>query len=143
MFSNHGPARLGWMAKRAPAGARQVDWFAAGMGLVLAVVAQLAGATVLFGGHRSDAMGQGALTFGALLAGGLLAGYLGPDSASVWNGIVVAIAFIAVAQLAGSVGPIGTGDLGTVSLVVNDVLILTGGTLGGWLARSARRRMTR
>jgi len=123
------------MAKRAPAGARQVDWFAAGMGLVLAVVAQLAGATVLFGGHRSDAMG--------LLAGGLLGGYLGPDSASVWNGIVVAIAFIAVAQLAGSVGPIGTGDLGTVSLVVNDVLILTGGTLGGWLARSARRRMIR
>jgi hypothetical protein len=130
------------MAKRAPAGTRQVDWFAAGVGLVLAVVAQLAGSTVLFGGHRSDVMGQGVLTFAALLVGGFLAGYLGPDSAAIWNGIVVAVAFIAVAQLAGS-GPIGTGDMGTVSLVVNDVVILTGGTLGGWLARGARRRLIR
>jgi hypothetical protein len=130
------------MAKR-PAGAWQVDWFAAGVGLVMAVVAQLAGATVLLGGHRSDAVGQGALTFGALLAGGLVAGYLGPDPAAVWNGIVVAITFIAIAQLAGFAGPLSTGDMGTVSLVVNDVLILTGGTLGSWLARSARRRVIR
>lgn len=131
------------MAKTPPAGARQVDWFAAGLGLVLAVAAQLVGGTLLFGGHRTGAVGQGLLTLAALLTGGFLAGYLGPESASVWNGIVVAIGFIVVAQLAGSVGPIGTGDLGTAGLVVDDVLVLGGGTLGGWLARRARRLTTR
>jgi hypothetical protein len=131
------------MARRAPAGARQVDWFAAGVGLVLAVAAQLAGSAVLFGGHRSDALGQGALTFGALLAGGVLAGSLGPDSAAVWNGIVVAVAFIVVSQLAASVAPMGGGDTTTLGLVIDDVVILSGGTLGGLLARTARRRMIR
>jgi hypothetical protein len=131
------------MARRAPAGARQVDWFAAGVGLVLAVATQLAGSAVLFGGHRSDAVGQGALTFAALLAGGILAGYLGPDSAAVWNGIVVAVAFIVVAQVAASVAPIGSGDGSTIGLVIDDVVILSGGTLGGFLARTARRRMIR
>ncbi|HYM49054.1 MAG TPA: hypothetical protein VET65_00635 [Candidatus Limnocylindrales bacterium] len=131
------------MAKTPPNGARQVDWFAAGLGLVLAVVAQLIGGTLFFGGHRTDAFGSGLLTFGALLLGGFLAGYLGPDSASIWNGIVVAIAFIVIAQAVGSVGPIGTGDLGTAGLVLDDVLVLGGGTLGGWLARSARRLTAR
>jgi hypothetical protein len=131
------------MAKTPPAGPRQVDWFAAGLGLVLAVVVQLIGGTLLFGGHRSEAFGQGLLTFVALLLGGLLSGYIGPDSASIWNGIVVAVAFILIAQAVGSVGPIGTGDLGTAGLVVDDVLVLTGGTLGGWLAKRARRLTTR
>jgi hypothetical protein len=130
------------MANRA-AGPQHVDWFAAGLGLVLAVVTQLIGGTLLFAGHRPTAFGQGLLTFTALLAGGFLAGYLAADSAAVWNGILVAIGFIAVAQLAGSVGPLSTGGMDTVSLVVDDVLVLGAGTLGGWLARSARRLTTR
>jgi hypothetical protein len=89
---------------------------------------------------------QGALTLGALIAGGFLAGYLGPLNGSVWNGIVVAIGFIVVGQLAGAaepVGPLGSGGLDTLGLVVDDVLVLTGGTLGGLLARGARRLITR
>ena len=121
---------------------RRVDWFAAGLGLILAVVVELAGDALLFRG-RGDAVGRGLLTFGALLAGGFLAGYLGPPAASVWNGIVAAIGFIVVAQLAGTVGPVGTGNLDTISLVVDDVIVLSGGTLGGGLARAARRVLSR
>src|SRR5438132_1417345 len=80
------------------------------------------------------------------VAGGFVAGYLGPLSGSVWNGIVVAIGFIVVGQLAGAagpVGPLGSGGLDTLGLVIDDVLVLTGGTLGGLLARGARRLVTR
>jgi hypothetical protein len=121
---------------------RRVDWFAAGLGLILAVAVELAGDALFFRGH-GDAFGRGFLTFGALLAGGFLAGYLGPAPAAVWNGIVAAIGFIVVAQLAGTVGPVGTGNLDTISLVVDDVIVLSAGTLGGGLARAARRVMSR
>lgn len=122
--------------------ARRVDWFAAGLGLILAVVVELAGDALLFRG-RGDAIGRGLLTFGALLAAGFLAGYLGPPATSVWNGIAAAIGFIVVAQLAGTIGPVGTGNLDTISLVVDDVIVLSGGTLGGLLARAARRVLSR
>jgi len=51
---------------------RKVDWFAAGLGLVVAVVIQLVGTTLFFSGHRGQPVSQGLLTFGALLAAQLL-----------------------------------------------------------------------
>ena len=48
---------------------RRVDWFAAGLGLVLAVVIQLVLGTLLFGNHRGQPVSQGLVTFAALLAG--------------------------------------------------------------------------
>lgn len=134
------------MTKTQPEGGRRVDWFAAGLGLVLAVVLQLVGGTVLFGSHRGQLVAQGALTFAAIFVGGLLAGYLGPPGGAAWNGMVVAVSFIVVAELAGAVGPIGPlGSAGpdTVGLVVDDVLVLAGGTLGGLTARLARHLIAR
>jgi hypothetical protein len=130
------------MTKTQSGGERRVDWFAAGLGLVLAVVLQIVGATLFFGSHRAPLLSQGLLTFAAVLAGGLLAGYLGPIGGAVWNGMVVAVSFIVVAELAGAVGPVGplgSAGLDTVGLVVDDVLVLTGGTLGGFAARLVRR----
>ncbi len=130
------------MARTQSGGERRVDWFAAGLGLVLAVVIQLVGGTVLFGSQRGQPVAQGLLTFVALLAGGFLAGYLGPVGGTTWNGVVVAVAFIVVAELAGAVGPIGhlgSAGLDTLGLVVDDVVVLSGGTLGGLAAGSARR----
>ncbi|HEY8679324.1 MAG TPA: hypothetical protein VIN39_11945 [Candidatus Dormibacteraeota bacterium] len=134
------------MTKRQPGGEKRVDWFAAGLGLVLAVAVQLVGATLLFGSHREPLLTQGMLTFGALLAGGLLAGYLGPSHGAVWNGMVVGVGFIVVEELAGAlgpVGPLGSAGLDTVGLVLDDVLVLSGGTLGGLAAGTARRLTTR
>jgi uncharacterized protein YaaQ len=140
------PLRKALMTRSEPGGERRIDWLAAGLGLVLAVLTELGASEVWFGGHRGGVVQQGALTLGALIAGGFLAGYLGPVNGSVWNGIVVAIGFIVVGQLAGAgepVGPLGSGGLDTLGLVVDDVLVLTGGTLGGMLARGARRLITR
>ncbi len=134
------------MARSQTSGGRRVDWFAAGMGLVLAVVVQLVGGTVLFGGHRAAIVSGGLLTFAALLAGGLLAGFIGPVAGAVWNGVIVAIGFIVVEELAGAlgpVGPLGSAGLDTVGLVVDDVLVLSGGTIGGLAAGALRRRATR
>jgi hypothetical protein len=134
------------MARSQAGGERRVDWFAAGLGLVLAVVIQLVGGTILFGSHRGTLVSQGLLTFGALLAGGFLAGYIGPPAGAVWNGVIVAVTFIVVEELAGAlgpVGPLGSAGLDTVGLVVDDVLVLSGGTLGGLAARTARRLLTR
>ena len=130
------------MTKTQPGGERRVDWFAAGVGLVLAVVLQLVGASLFFGGHRGQLVSQGLLTMLAVLVGGLLAGYLGPRAGAVWNGMIVAVGFIAVEELAGAlgpVGPIGSAGLDTLGLVIEDVLVLAGGTLGGLAARLARR----
>jgi hypothetical protein len=80
------------------------------------------------------------------LAGGCLAGFIGPIGGSTWNGVIVAVGFIVVAELAGAmgpVGPLGSGGLDTLGLVVDDVLVLTGGTLGGLAAGVVRRRNTR
>jgi hypothetical protein len=124
---------------------RRVDWFAAGLGLVLAVVIQLVGDTVLFGSHRAQPVSQGLLTFAALLAGGALAGFIGPAAGAVWNGVIVAVGFIVVAELAGAVGPIGpigSAGLDTLGLVIDDVLVLSGGTIGGVVASVARRQRT-
>ncbi|HEV2013711.1 MAG TPA: hypothetical protein VGR77_07495 [Candidatus Dormibacteraeota bacterium] len=51
--------------------------------------------------------------------------------------------FIIVAELAGAmgpVGPLGSAGLDTVGLVIDDVLVLSGGTIGGVTASVARRR---
>jgi len=130
------------MTKTEPGGERRVDWFAAGLGLVLAVVLQLVGGSLFFGTHRGQLLSQGALTFAAVFIGGLLAGYLGSVGGAVWNGMVVGVGFIVVAELAGAVGPVGplgSAGLDTVGLVVDDVLVLSGGTLGGLSARLLRR----
>jgi hypothetical protein len=134
------------MASPQAGGGRRVDWFAAGLGLVLAVVVQLVGGTLLFGGHRGTIVSEGLLTFVALLAGGLLAGYVGPVGGAAWNGVIVAVGFIVVEELAGAlgpVGPLGSAGLDTVGLVVDDVLVLSGGTLGGLAAGAIRRRAIR
>jgi hypothetical protein len=134
------------MARSQAGGGRRVDWFAAGLGLVLAVVVQLVGGTVLFGSRPGTLVSEGLLTFAALLAGGLLAGFIGPAAGAVWNGVIVAIGFIVVEELAGAlgpVGPLGSAGLDTVGLVVDDVLVLGGGTLGGLAAAAVRRRSTR
>jgi hypothetical protein len=130
------------MARTQVSGGRRVDWFAAGLGLVISVVIQLAGSSLIFGGHRPQLVAQGLLTFGALLAGGFLAGYVGPVGGAVWNGVVVAVGFILVEELAGAlgpVGPLGSAGLDTIGLVIDDVLVLAGGTLGGLAASAARR----
>jgi hypothetical protein len=131
------------MARSEAGGGRKVDWFAAGLGLILAVAIQLVGGALFLGGHRGQLVSQGLLTFGALLAGGLLAGFIGPQAGAVWNGMVVAVGFIVVEELAGAVGPVGplgSAGLDTVGLVIDDVLVLTGGTIGGLGAGFARRR---
>jgi hypothetical protein len=134
------------MARSQAGGGRRVDWFAAGLGLVLAVVIQLVGGTLLIGGHRGQLVTQGLLTFGALLAGGFLAGFIGPPGGAAWNGMIVAVAFIVVAELAGAmgpVGPLGSAGLDTLGLVIDDVLVLSGGTIGGLAAGVTRRRTAR
>jgi hypothetical protein len=55
----------------------------------------------------------------------------------------VAVGFIVVAELAGAigpVGPIGSAGLDTLGLVIDDVLVLSGGTIGGLAAGLVRRR---
>src|SRR5919199_5222105 len=141
------------MAGRQPPGTaqpRRVDWFAAGLGLVLSVAIEVGGSLLVFGGlSRGGAVPEGVLTFIALGLGGFLAGYIGtPKAASVavWNGIIVAIGFIVVEQLAGvagPVGPLGSAGLDTLGLVVDDVLVLTGGTLGGLTGGATRATFTR
>lgn len=134
------------MARSQAGGGRRVDWFAAGLGLVLAVVVQLVGGTLLIGGHRGLLVTQGLLTFGALLAGGFLAGFVGPPGSAAWNGVIVAVGFIVVEELAGAMGPIGplgSAGLDTIGLVIDDVLVLSGGTIGGLAAGLARRRTAR
>src|SRR6202171_796906 len=95
------------MARSQAGDGRRVDWIAAGLGLVLAVVIQLVGGTLLFGSHRGQLVSQGLLTLAALLAGGFLAGLIGPVGGSTWNGVIVAVGFIVVAELAGAIGPVG------------------------------------
>ena len=134
------------MARFEAGGGRRVDWFAAGMGLVLAVVIQLAGTALFLGSHRGQLVSQGLLTFGALLAGGFLAGFMGPVAGAAWNGVIVAVGFIVVEELAGAVGPVGplgSAGLDTIGLVIDDVLVLSGGTIGGLAAGLARRRNAR
>src|SRR5256886_1397793 len=127
------------MARSQAGGGRRVDWFAAGLGLVLAVVIQLVGDTLLFGSHRGQLVSQGLLTFGALLAGGFLAGLIGPIGGSAWNGVIVAVGFIVVAELAGAIGPVGplgSAGLDTLGLVIEDVLGVGKTMLAKSLARS-------
>src|SRR5437899_5924560 len=134
------------MARSQAGGGRRVDWFAAGLGLLLSVVIQLVGGTLLFGNHRGPLVSQGLLTFGALMAGGFLAGFIGPLAGAAWNGVIVAVGFIVVEELAGAlgpVGPLGSAGLDTVGLVVDDVLVLSGGTIGGLAAGAIRRRASR
>src|SRR5437899_10667355 len=108
------------MARSQAGGGRRVDWFAAGLGLVLSVVIQLVGGTLLFGNHRGPLVSQGLLTFGALLAGGFLAAFIGPPGGAAWNGGIVAVGFVVGAELAGgrgAVGPYGSDGPGTMCLV--------------------------
>jgi hypothetical protein len=134
------------MARSQAGGGRRVDWFAAGLGLVLAVVIRLVGETLLFPNHRAPLVSQGLLIFVALLAGGFLAGMIGPIGGATWNGIIVAVGFIVVAELAaaiGPVGPLGSAGLDTLGLVIDDVLVLSGGTIGGLAAGLVRQRAAR
>jgi hypothetical protein len=131
------------MARSEASGGRKLDWFASGVGLVVAVAIQLIGGTLLFGSSRPTVVSQGLLTFAALLVGGAVAGVIGPVGGAAWNGVVVAVGFIIVAELAGSVGPVGhlgSAGLDTLGLVIDDVLVLSGGTLGGVLAGAVRKR---
>ena len=134
------------MARSEADGGRRVDWFAAGVGLVLAVAVQLIGGTILFGSQRPGLVAQGLLTFLALVAGGALAGTIGPLPGAVWNAVIVGVAFIVIEELANSLGPIGrlgSAGLDTLGLVVDDVLVLSGGTIGGVLAAAVRRNLRR
>jgi hypothetical protein len=131
------------MARPHPGGGPRVDWFAAGVGLVVAVAIQLVGGTVIFGPSRPDVVAQGLLTFAALVGGGAVAGLIGPVEGAAWNGIVVAVGFILVEELAGGLGPVGrlgTAGLDTLGLVIDDVLVLSGGTLAGVLVGALRKR---
>jgi len=103
------------MARSQAGGGRRVDWFAAGLGLLLSVVIQLVGGTLLFGNHRGPLVSQGLLTFGALLAGGLLAGFVGPVGGAVWNGVIVAVGFIVVSAHSGPPGSTPLAWLSTTS----------------------------
>src|SRR2546429_5206718 len=94
------------MARSQAGGGRRVDWFAAGLGLLLSVVIQLVGGTLLFGNHRGPLVSQGLLTFGALLAGGLLAGFVGPVGGAVWNGVIVAGGFFRGEEAGWAMGPV-------------------------------------
>ena len=130
------------MATSQAGNGRRVDWFAAGLGLVLAVVIELAGGTILFGSSRGPVVSEGLLTFVALIAGGALAGAVGPRDGAVWNGVIVAVGFIVVEELAGALGPVGrfgSAGLDTLGLVIDDVLVLSGGTIGGLVAGGVRR----
>src|SRR5207302_10559783 len=93
------------MARSQAGGGRRVDWFAAGLGLVIAVVIQLVGGTLLFGSHRGQLISKGLITFGALLAGGFLAGMLGLVGGCMWYGVLVADSLIVVADDMVIVGP--------------------------------------
>ena len=131
------------MARPQAGGGPRVDWFAAGVGLIVAVAIQLLGGTILFGSSRPDLVPQGLLTFAALLGGGAAAGMIGPVDSAVWNGVVVAVGFILVEELAGHLGPVGhlgSAGLDTLGLVVDDVLVLSGGTLAGVLVGTLRKR---
>lgn len=130
------------MARSQTGDGRRVDWFAAGVGLVLAVAVQLIGGTILFGSQRPGVLVQGLLTFVALVLGGALAGTIGPPAGAVWNGVIVAVGFIVVEELANSLGPLGrfgSAGLDTLGLIVDDVIVLGGGTIGGLLAVALRR----
>src|SRR2546428_2708353 len=96
------------MARSQAGGGRRVDWFAAGLGLVLAVVIQLVGGTLLFGSHRGQLVWQGPLTFGVLVAGGLLSRLLRPARGAVWYGAIVAGGFISAGVGSGARGPAGS-----------------------------------
>lgn len=131
------------MARPEPGAGPHVDWFAAGVGLAVAVAIQLVGGTILFGASRPSLVGQGLLTFAALLGGGAVAGLIGPVETAVWNGVVVAVGFILVEELAGQLGPVGrlgSAGLDTLGLVIDDVLVLSGGTLAGVLVGVLRKR---
>jgi len=128
---------------------RRLDWFAASVGLVLAVLAQLAGGALLFT-HGGSLVTQELFAFGILLVAGFLAGRLGPLTGGVWNGMLVAIGFIVVEALArtimdvrlmGNTGVTHGSDM--VTLFVDDIVVLSGGTLGGWLSRFARLTIAR
>ena len=126
------------MAKARAGGERKVDWFAAGVGLVAAVVLEVLITST--SGTRLNGVGVSLLTFGALCAGGMLAGAI-DRAGSPWNGIVTAIGFILVAQLVATVAPVAPlgGRLDMLGLILQDVLILAGGTLGGLCGRGLRR----
>jgi len=113
----------------------------------VAVVVQLIGAAVLFGGRGGSFLGQGLLTVSAILLGGFLAGWIGPIAGGMWNGMTVAIGFIAVsalartileAQLSRAVGLSGFSSSDMTGLIVGDLVELSGGTLGGWLSHRVR-----
>jgi len=108
---------------------RRIDWRAASAGLLVAVVIQLAGSALLLGVGR--VAGTGLLTFSALVLGGVIAGLLGPAAGSTWNGMVVGIGYVLVTALVP-----GSSDM--TGLIVGDLVVLSGGTLGGWLSGRAR-----
>src|SRR2546423_15559911 len=131
------------MARSQAGGGRRVDWFAAGLGLVLSVVIQLVGGTLLFGNHRGPLVSQGLLTFGALLAGGFLAGFIGPLGGAAWNGVIVAVGFFLGGGVAGAMGPFGppvSAGVRTRCLGFADRSLLSPGRSAGPRPAAGRRR---
>lgn len=128
------------MGMHEPTMERRTDWRAVAAGFAVGGLTQAALAVTLLSSHPQDPVLQGAGSFVAVALGGFVAGRLARQRGS-WNGVLVAVVFILAAALSRSVAEQqlgrlpGGGALHTGSLIVFDVLQLTGGTLGGWLAR--------
>lgn len=121
-------------------------WTSIGAGLALAVgLALLARASA---GPAAPAGGALAAEFAAVLLGALLAARLA-GQAGVGHGLAVAIGYIVVAtaiqgwaelEQATAQGPDSLPPLDLVGLILGDLVHLSAGFLGGWLARTGGLR---
>jgi hypothetical protein len=129
-----------------------INWRAVLLGF--AVAASLAatlgaiGATLSLAGHLGMAA---ALEFVAMFVGGYVAGR-NAGHLGVIQGVAVAVIFILVAaslkawveiDLATKFGPHVLGPMDMGGLILGDLVHLTGGCAGGWLADSERARKAR
>jgi ascorbate-specific PTS system EIIC-type component UlaA len=125
-----------------------VRWPAVGVGFLLAVVISLLAGVVL--GRPTVDENPGILavpSFVALFAGGYAAGRIA-GRAGLANGVAVAVIYIFVAAsikalqelvLAAQWGPFAVGPMNMGGLLLGDLIHLSAGTLGGWLAESQLR----
>ncbi|HZR99233.1 MAG TPA: YrzE family protein [Chloroflexota bacterium] len=129
-----------------------VRWPAVGVGFLLAVVISLL-AGVLLGRPTVDE-NPGILavpSFIALFAGGYAAGRIA-GRGGLANGVAVAVIYIFVAAsikalqelaLAAQWGPFAVGPMNMGGLLLGDLIHLSAGTLGGWLAESQLHKGTK